>query len=199
MQNIYNGSLTREQFLFYETRITAQLICQSLPRDEIIERIKNENLFQFPTEKMIVSIARTCFRRLDALASDALVRFVADAPMETAKQVNLYAMMKDNRVVWDFMTTVIGEKYRTQALDFSPKDVSIFLFLLREQNDSVAGWSDSTVSKIRQVLIRILTECRYLDSIRASQLNWISIEPELEDEIRVQHDMAALPAFNCFR
>lgn len=199
MQNIYNGSLTREQFLFYETRITAQLICQNLPRDEIIERIKNENLFQFPTEKMIVSIARTCFRRLDALASDALVRLVADAPMETAKQVNLYAMMKDNRVVWDFMTTVIGEKYRTQALDFSPKDVSIFLFLLREQNDSVAGWSDSTVSKIRQVLIRILTECRYLDSIRASQLNWISIEPELEDEIRVQHDMAALPAFNCFR
>jgi len=194
MQNIYNGSLTREQFLFYETRITAQLICQNLPRDEIIERIKNENLFQFPTEKMVVSIARTCFRRLDALASDALVRLVADAPMETAKQVNLYAMMKDNRVVWDFMTTVIGEKYRTQALDFSPKDVSIFLFLLREQNDSVAGWSDSTVSKIR-----ILTECRYLDSIRASQLNWISIEPELEDEIRVQHDMAALPAFNCFR
>lgn len=199
MQNIYNGSLTREQFLFYETRITAQLICQNLPRDEIIEWIKNENLFQFPTEKMVVSIARTCFRRLDALASDALVRLVADAPMETAKQVNLYAMMKDNRVVWDFMTTVIGEKYRTQALDFSPKDVSIFLFLLREQNDSVAGWSDSTVSKIRQVLIRILTECRYLDSIRASQLNWISIEPELEDEIRVQHDMAALPAFNCFR
>lgn len=199
MQNIYNGSLTREQFLFYETRITAQLICQNLPRDEIIERIKNENLFQFPTEKMVVSIARTCFRRLDALASDALVRLIADAPMETAKQVNLYAIMKDNRVVWDFMTTVIGEKYRTQALDFSPKDVSIFLFLLREQNDSVAGWSDSTVSKIRQVLIRILTECRYLDSIRASQLNWISIEPELEDEIRVQHDMAALPAFNCFR
>mgnify|MGYP002546393173 FL=1 len=199
MQNIYNGSLTREQFLFYETRITAQLVCQDLPRDEIIERIKSENLFQFPTEKMVVSIARTCFRRLDALASDALVQLLAEAPMGTAKQVNLYAMMKDNRVVWDFMTTVIGEKYRTQALDFSPKDVSIFLFLLREQNDSVAGWSDSTVSKIRQVLIRILTECRYLDSIRASQLNWISIEPELEDKIRAQHDMAALPAFNCFR
>ena len=183
MQKIYNGSLTREQFLFYETRITAQLVCQGLPRDEIIERIKSENLFQFPTEKMVVSIARTCFRRLDALASDALVQLLAEAPMGTAKQVNLYAMMKDNRVVWDFMTTVIGEKYRTQALDFSPKDVSIFLFLLREQDDSVAGWSDSTVSKIRQVLIRILTECRYLDSIRASQLNWISIEPELEDEI----------------
>lgn len=199
MQNIYNGSLTREQFLFYETRITAQLVCQGLPHDEIIERIKSENLFQFPTEKMVVSIARTCFRRLDALASDALVQLLAEAPMGTAKQVNLYAMMKDNRVVWDFMTTVIGEKYRTQALDFSPKDVSIFLFLLREQNDSVAGWSDSTVSKIRQVLIRILTECRYLDSIRSSQLNWISIEPELEDEIRAQHDMAALPAFNCFR
>ena len=195
----YNGGLTREQFLFYEIRTVAALMQQGLSRDEILERIKQENLFQFPTERMISSIANTCFKRIDALESETLVYHLANAPADVAKQINLYAMMRYNRIVWDFMTTVIAEKYRTQEFEFSKKDLNVFFFRLQEQNDSVASWSDSTINKIKQVLTRTLVECEYLDSIRATQLNLVTIAPELEDEIRVSNDLAALPAFNCFR
>lgn len=195
----YNGGLTREQFLFYEIRIVASLQLQGLSREEIVEEIKHANLFQFPTERMISSIAGTCFKRLDALGSETLVYHLANAPAEVAKQINLYAMMKYNRVVWDFMTTVIGEKFRTQELAFSGKDLNIFFFDLQEQNDTVASWRDSTINKIKQVLKKALVECEYLDSVRATQLNPVSVSPELEDEIRANHDLAALPAFNCFR
>lgn len=195
----YNGGLTREQFLFYEIRIVASLQLQGLSREEIVEEIKHANLFQFPTERMISSIAGTCFKRLDALGSETLVYHLANAPAEVAKQINLYAMMKYNRIVWDFMTTVIGEKFRTQELAFSGKDLNIFFFDLQEQNDTVASWRDSTINKIKQVLKKALVECEYLDSVRATQLNPVSVSPELEDEIRANHDLAALPAFNCFR
>ena len=195
----YNGGLTREQFLFYEIRIVASLQLQGLSREEIVEEIKHANLFQFPTERMISSIAGTCFKRLDALGSETLVYHLANAPAEVAKQINLYAMMKYNRVVWDFMTTVIGEKFRTQELAFSGKDLNIFFFDLQEQNDTVVSWRDSTINKIKQVLKKALVECEYLDSVRATQLNPVSVSPELEDEIRANHDLAALPAFNCFR
>lgn len=195
----YNGGLTREQFLFYETRIVASMMQQGLSRDETIEKIKQENLFQFPTERMITSIAGTCFRRIDALQSQSLIALLADAPAEVAKQVNLYAMMKQNLIVWDFMTTVIGEKYRTQDFGFSKKDLNVFFFRLQEQSDSVASWSDSTINKIKQVLTKCLAECGYLDSIRALQLNPVTIAPELEDEIKASNDVAALPAFNCFQ
>ena len=195
----YNGGLTREQFLFYEIRIVASLQLQGLNREEIVEEIKHANLFQFPTERMISSIAGTCFKRIDALDSETLVYHLANAPAEVAKQINLYAMMKYNRVVWDFMTTVIGEKFRTQELAFSGKDLNIFFFDLQEQNDTVASWRDSTINKIKQVLKKALVECEYLDSVRATQLNPVSVSPELEDEIRANHDLAALPAFNCFR
>ena len=199
MTNAYNGSLTREQFLFYETRIVAALTLQGLDRREIAEKVRDENLFQFPTERMITSILGTCLRRLDALESEALVYHLAYAPAEVAKQINLYAMMKYNRLVWDFMTTVIGEKYRTQEFEFSQKDLNLFFFRLQEQNDTVASWSDSTVKKIKQVLTKTLLECAYLDSLRATQLNPIAIAPELEDEIRAGKDLSALSAFNCFR
>lgn len=195
----YNGGLTREQFLFFEIRTVASLLCQGLNRDEILNRIKKDNLFQFPTERMIFSIAGTCFRRIDALESDALVYHLANASTGVAKQINLYAMMKYNRIVWDFMTTVIGEKYRTQEFEFSKKDLNVFFFRLQEQNDAVASWSDGTISKIKQVLTKTLVECEYLDSTRSTQLNLITIVPELEDEIRANNDIPALAAFNCFR
>lgn len=199
MSSDYNGSLTREQFLFFEIRTVSALLLQGLSREEVVKRIKTENLFQFPTERMIVNIAGACFRRIDALDSDALIYHLANSPAYVAKQINLYAMMKYNRIVWDFMTTVIGEKYRTQEFDFSRKDLNVFFFALQEQNDIVASWSDSTITKIKQVLTKCLVECEYLDTNRSKKLNLISISPELEDEIRAANDVAALPAFNCFR
>ena len=199
MKNEYNGGLTREQFLFYEIRVVAALVADGISRSEIIERIKEDNLFQFLTERMIASIANTCFQRIDALNSDVLVELLAHAATDVAKQINLYAMMKYNRIVWDFMATVIGEKYRTQEFDFSKKDLNLFFFQLQEQNDTVASWSDGTINKIKQVLTKALVECEYLDSARSTQLNPVSITPELEDEIRANNDMVALAAFNCFR
>ena len=199
MNSEYNGGLTREQFLFYEIRIVASLLSQGFDREDILKKIKDENLFQFPTERMILSITNTCFKRIDALESDALVYFIANATTEVAKQINLYAMMKYNRIVWDFMTTVIGEKYRTQELEFSKKDLNLFFFRLQEQNDAVASWSDGTINKIKQVLTKSLVECGYLETSKSTQLNPVAIVPELEDEIRANNDIAALQAFNCFR
>lgn len=199
MASTYNGGLTREQFLFYEIRIVASLMEDGLDREQILERITRDNLFQFPTERMIKSITTTCFKRIDALGSDTLVSMLAHAPAEDAKQVNLYAMMKYNLLVWDFMTTVIGEKYRTKEFEFSQKDLNVFFFRLQEQDDTVAGWSDATITKIKQVLKKTLVECGYLASTRAGLLEHVMIAPELEDELRAMGDTASLPAFNCFR
>ena len=148
---------------------------------------------------MITSIAGTCFKRIEALQSDALIYHLANSPVEVAKQINLYAMMKQNLLVWDFMVTVIGEKYRTQEMEFSRKDLNMFFFRLQEQNDAVASWTDTTIKKLKQVLTKTLVECEYLDSIKSEKLNPVIICPELEDEIRAKNDLVALPAFNCFR
>ena len=133
MASDYNGGLTREQFLYFEIRIVASLMMQGHTKDEILKKIRQDNLFQFPTERMISSITGCCFRRIDALNSQTLTGYLANASAEVAKQVNLYAMMKYNRIVWDFMITVVGEKYRTQEFDFSRKDLNVFFFRLQER------------------------------------------------------------------
>ena len=71
------GSITREQFLFYEMRTTARLMKEGLSDEEILKRIVEENLFQYPTEKTIKQTAGACIRRLHALNDPDLVDAIA--------------------------------------------------------------------------------------------------------------------------
>ena len=195
----YSGSLTAEQFLFYEIRIASKLYAQGVSVDEAISRIKADNLFQYPTEREVARMARACYRRLDALNNQCLIQEISSAPTEIAKQINLYAIMRYNRLVWDFMLQVIGEKFRTQDFSFDRKDLNTFFSCLQAQNDSIAGWSDNTINKIKSVLVRCLVETEYLDHFKSTTLNPVFLCEELEQGIRENNDIEVLPAFNCFR
>ena len=195
----YNGALTAEQFLFYEIRIAAKFYLKGTPVEEASSIIKRENLFQYPTEREVSRMVRTCYKRLTALGDESLVRELASAPVEIAKQINLYAMMRYNRLMWEFMTQVIGEKFRNQDFALPWVEMNAFFSRLQGQNDDVARWSESTVSKLKSVIVRALVETEYLDSFKDEKLNPVYLYEELERGIRSNGDLEALPAFNCFQ
>ena len=152
----YIASLTREPFLFYEMRSTAKLMSEGLSDEAIAEEIVKQNLFQYPTEKSITRMAKACIKRLHALEDDTLVMAIASQPTDVAKQICLYAIMKQSRLVWEFMLTVIGEKYRLRDTSFGKIDLNTFFIRLQEQNDTVASWSDSTITKLKQIIARVM-------------------------------------------
>lgn len=192
-----SGSITREQFLFYEMRITARLTCEGLSKEEIIEKIVQENLFQYPTEKMIKNLANVCIKRLKTLDDQTLVQAIAEQPSDIARQVCLFAMMKQYRLVWDFMITVVGRKYSELDMSFGKIDLNSFFMRLQEQDDVVASWSEKTINKLKQVLTKTLVDNEYLNSTKADHLNPVMISPVLESAIREKNQLEALPAFNC--
>ena len=195
----YNGCLTAEQFLFYEMRLVSKQYLEIKSVEDIIEYVKRDNLFQYPTERMINRLTRACYKRLAALGNNKLVYEVANAPVEVAKQINLYAMMRYNRLIREFMEGIVGEKYRQQDFSYTKKDINMFFSRLQEQNDDVAAWSDQTIMKLKQVLTKCLIETEMLDSVKDTTLNPIFISAELETGIRENNDLTALAAFNCFR
>ena len=195
---LYNASLTREPFLFYEMRTTAKLLCSGLSEENVVEQITNDNLFQYPTEKSVARIAKACLKRLAAMDDNDLVRAIAQQPTDVAKQICLYAMMKQSRLMWEFMLTVIGEKYRLKDSSFGRIDLNTYFMRLQEQDDAVATWSEGTITKLKQVLAKVLVENEYLDNIRADHLNSVYLHPILENAIRSHGDRMVLPAFNCF-
>jgi hypothetical protein len=193
-----SASITREQFLFYEMRTTARLMQEGLSEEQVIEQIVQENLFQYPTEKSVRRMAKACVRRLKNLGDEMLIEAISARPSEEAKQVCMYSMMKQYRLIWDFMITVIGEKYRMQDFSFSRMDVNVFFMQLQEQDDYVAGWSENTVTKIKQVIVKMLVENEYLDNLKAEHINPVWLSPILDNAIRSNGDERALAAFNCF-
>ena len=132
------------------------------------------------------------------MGDETLISAIASQPTDVAKQICLYALMKQSRMVWEFMLTVIGEKYRLRDSSFGKIDLNSFFLRLQEQNDAVAGWSDTTITKLKQIITRVLVETEYLDDIRADHLNPVWLNPILENAIRSNNDDVILPAFNYF-
>lgn len=194
----YRAFITREPFLFHEMRTTAKLLSEGFGDEQVLETIINKNLFQYPTEKSVRRMVRACIRRLRNMQDDSLIVAISQQPQAVAKQICLYALMKEHRLVLDFMLTVIGEKFRLQDTSLSRADINIFFLRLQEQDDGVASWSDSTIAKIKQILARILVETGYLDTLHSVQLRSVMLPPVLENAIRTQSDGLMLPAFNSF-
>lgn len=198
----YNGAITREQFLVRETRVVAQLKTdENLTNEQIVERVTRLNLFHYPTERELKSISKACCRRLDALSDDpstrdALVRLIAHGMPEEVRQANLYALMRTFRVAWEFMVTVVGPRYRSFDPSLPRRDIASFLEQLRTQDERVAGWSDATMNKIRQVLTSALVECAMYDR-KTETLQPVFLGVSLEQGIRANGDEVCLPAFNC--
>ena len=194
----YIASLTREPFLFYEMRTTAKLLSSGMSNNDVVAQITSDNLFQYPTEKSVARMAKACLKRLAAMDDMGLVRAIVEQPTDVAKQICLYAMMKQSRLMWEFMLTVIGEKYRLRDSSFGRIDLNTYFMRLQEQDDAVAAWSEGTITKLKQVLAKVLVENEYLDNVRANYLNPVYLHPILENAIRSHGDLMVLPAFNCF-
>ncbi len=193
----YKAIITREQFWFYEMRSVAKLVDAGLSNDEIIDKAQKENIFQYPTERTIRRTASGCIKRLHCLDNPELVHAIAVGPSDDARQICLYAYMLDSRLIWDFMITVVGNKYRLLDMSFGRIDVNTFMLQLQEQDDTVASWSDNTIQRIKQTIMKTLVENEYIDGLKADHLNPILICSILENAIRENGMEIALPAFNC--
>ena len=194
----YNGGLTREQFLFDETRVVAKLVVEGYPKDQIIDMVYSNNLFQYPTEKMLKNIASVCYERIMGLDNKNLIQSLAMGSFELAKQVNFYAIIKKERLIYEFMTIVVADKYKSKDYSFSKVDLNIFFQQLQEQSDQVSTWSDSTIQRIKQVIVRMLIDVGYINDKNFRVLNEFIIEYDLERGIIDNGDQFLLPIFNRF-
>lgn len=194
----YMGSITRETFMYYEMKTTAKLLQEGLSDEEIINKVFEENLYQYPTNRSLKIRARACLRRLHRLEDEELINWIIDRPTEISKQICLYAFMLDSRIIWDFMITIIGEKYRTLNYSYDSSEIKIFLQRLQEQNENVASWSELTIKKIKSVIGSLLRENNYIDKNSSTRLNQVMLDYKLKDKIIEDGNSVCLAAFNYF-
>lgn len=192
-RKLLGNTIAREQFLLNEARIMARLRLEGLTAEEAARKVKSENLFRYPTERSLGRITLACNRRLDALEDERLVRIIAYGMPDAAAQANLYAMMQFYPLVRHFMVTEIARHYAELDYEFALTDVNAYFTRLSTEYDNFACMSESTVTKLKQVLRKCLKEAGMLGS--DDRLMSVLLDMDLEDILRERGDVQALSAF----
>lgn len=195
------GSLTREQFLLREIRIVATLRLQGLSDGEIVQRVLDENLFQYPSKTNLRRIANVCLARLNALDAGVpvvparLTVVLADGMPAPASQVNLYAMMLVYPLVRSFMTECVGERMAHGNFHLTRTDLNAFFTNLQLQDPSAAAWTENTSNRIKSTLWNLLVQAGYLPNRTSETLQRPLLDPTVKDGIVANGHAQLLIAF----
>ncbi|KHD13524.1 DUF1819 family protein [Clostridium butyricum] len=153
----YKSTIKSRPYLYKETKKATNLINKGLE----IKELKNEslvnNIFQVETEARMKELASIIVTRLKELDS-YLIQKIESSNIETSKIIVLYAILKNDRLFFEFMNEVYKEKILLKDLYIRDKDFGVFFQNKREQSDKVDSWSEYTFKKLKQVYIRILFE-----------------------------------------
>lgn len=160
--------LTREQFLPHEMRIVAALRMQGASDEQVIVRVKSENLFQYPTERMVANRATVCLRRLDAMvptdavcaargidpktaveAASSLTRLMASGTPTQTDQAIFYSMICRYDIVRELVLVEIGERLQNFDYAFTAVDLNAFMTRFTTEYLDAARWTEATVKRIK--------------------------------------------------
>lgn len=175
----YSCTLAVAYFLFFELKQVLHLKEQGLQDSEIKEQIRAENLFGYNAKSSIKSSLTSVLRRINVL-DDTLRRMVIEKPAETGKIVNLYAIMKTDRLFFEFINEVIREKLEQNDYHLERKEVNVFMTAKAEQDDTVAAWTEKTVNKLKQAYIKVLCDAGIVRDRKTGDLSRILMDVELK-------------------
>ncbi|CDM68441.1 hypothetical protein CM240_1277 [Clostridium bornimense] len=189
----YSASLTSDAFLYFELKQVLKLKKDGIADKDLRKIILEKNIFEYKSAKGGSRVISTVIKRANVL-DDTLREMVLTDPINTGKIINLYTIMKTSRIFYEFMDEVIREKLEKNIGFIEKKDINIFFTEKAEQNEIVENWSETTVTKLKQVIFKILFEVGIIEDKISGKLNRLFIEPELRDYLMSQGDKKYLKA-----
>lgn len=182
MTEPYSSSLTGASFLFFELRQVLHLKVQGINDAEIRDKVRAENLFQYKRLTSLKPSLPSILRRANTL-DDTLRHMALEKPVETGKVINLYAIMKTDRLFFEFMNEVIREKLERSDYQLERKDVNVFITSKAEQDATVAGWTEKTVDRLKQAYFKVLFDAGILRNRQTGELSRILMDQELKSHL----------------
>ncbi len=121
----YKSTIKSRPYLYKETKKVASLINQGVKVNDIKNKSLEENIFQLESEarkREVASIISTRLKDLDKFIIDK----ISEGNVETSKILVLYAIIKTDRLFFEFMNEVFKEKLLLRDLFLRDKDFNTF-------------------------------------------------------------------------
>lgn len=189
----YSVTITGAAFLLYEFKQVISLFEQGYEEKVIRQKVLTENLFQYKVKSSLKRSFPSVLRRIKVL-DETLRRLVLEESLEVGKIVNLYAIMKTDKLFFEFMNEVIREKYESNNYLLERKDINQFITSKSEQHEIVSKWTEQTIYKLKQVYMKILLESGLLKNINTGELTRLILDEHLKKHLTYIGDIAYIRA-----
>lgn len=180
----YSSALTGAGFMLYEVKQIAKLKEAGFSDKDIRYKVLGENIFQYDKLSSVKRALPYILKRVDVL-DETLRKLLIEESFEVGKVINLYAIMKVDRLFYEFMQEVVAEKLKKDNYYIDKMDVNLFFATKIEQSTTISNWSDSTIAKLKQVFKKILLEVGILESLKTGELNRLIVDNQVSEHLQI--------------
>ncbi|WP_462406684.1 DUF1819 family protein [Gracilibacillus sp. Marseille-QA3620] len=189
----YSAILTGASFLLYELKQVLKLKKEGLSDAEIKKKVIEDNIFEYRVTSSLKRAVPSVIRRANAI-DETFQDLILNSPLEVGKIINLYAIMKTDKLFFEFMNEVIREKLDSNNYLLEKKDLNCFFITKAEQNEKMAKWTELTINKLKQVYMTLLYEAGLLRDKKSGELSRLLVDEDIRCHLTYIGDIAYLKA-----
>ena len=155
-------AITAENFYLIEMKNTCKFILKNKLEEDLKNLLKINNILETVSESNFSKKFNTINKRLKCL-TDNLKKQIVDTDLASAKFINLYSILCNEKFILEFLEEVVKEKYDNYDYSIKESDFLNFMETKSEQSKVIQNW---TTEGKRRMLIKVknfLIEGGYLE------------------------------------
>ncbi|MCM1387450.1 MAG: DUF1819 family protein [Bacillus sp. (in: Bacteria)] len=182
---IYSSGLVSQSFWFIEMKKIIKLINDGKSEQEIRKICIEENLFGAGKEYRAKRIYGYLWKRAEKLDKTMIELFLA-SDLQTQKLINLTAVLKVDRLFFEFLFEVYREKLVLGVPNIEDADINIFFKNKEVQSEDIAKWTDVTKKRLCSAYLNFMVDANLLTIVGKEK----TITPPIMD-IALEHYLEA--------
>ena len=160
-------AITAENFYLIEMRNTCKFILENKLEEDFKKMLKANNILETVSESNFSKKFNTINKRLKFL-TDNLKKQIVNTDLTSARFINLYSILCNERFILEFLEEVVKEKYDNYDYSIKESDFSNYMETKSEQSKVIQNWTAEGKRKMLVKVKNFLTEGGYLEKNKDS-------------------------------
>ena len=160
-------AITAENFYLIEMRNTCKFILENKVEEDLKKMLKINNILETVSESNFSKKFNTINKRLKSL-TDNLKKQIVDTDLASARFINLYSILCNERFILEFLEEVVKEKYDNYDYSIKESDFLSYLATKSEQSEIINNWTTEGKRKMLVKIKNFLTEGGFLEKNKDS-------------------------------
>ena len=157
----YSAGMMSQSSWFIEFKKLMQLLGAGIDPEQIKTECIQNNLFGAPNEYRAKRMYGYLINRTEQL-DEEMTQLFLNGDLSTQKHINLIAIVRGDRLFFEFLYEVYRDKVILGQLTLEENDVNIFFHHKENQSEVIEQWTESTKRKVKNSYLNCMTDAGLL-------------------------------------